>query len=241
MNLKKIEVRTMIYITGDTHGSFERIANFCKMMNTTEKDIMIILGDAEINYEGGLSDFLKKDYLSFFPITFLCVHGNHEQRPSSIPSYKQKSWHGGTVYYEDDFPNILFAKDGEIYDLNGKKTLVIGGAYSVDMYYRLMKGLPWFHDEQPSDEIKMFVEKQLNRVDWSVDVVLTHTVPLKYEPVEMYLDGIDQSKVDKSTEEWLDKIEDKLNYKKWYCGHYHTEKIIDKLEIMYQNFGDFYE
>lgn len=57
MNLKKTEVRTMIYITGDTHGSFERIANFCKMMNTTEKDIMIILGDAEINYEGGLSDF----------------------------------------------------------------------------------------------------------------------------------------------------------------------------------------
>lgn len=59
----------------------------------------------------------------------------------------------------------------------------------------------------------MFVEKQLNRVGWMVDVVLTHTVPLKYEPVEMYLDGIDQSKVDKSTEEWLDKIEDKLTYK----------------------------
>lgn len=231
----------MIYVTGDTHGTFDRIANFCNMMSTTEKDVMIILGDAGINYDGGLSDFLKKDYLSFLPITLFCIHGNHEKRPSTIPSYKQKSWHGGMVYYEEDFPNILFAKDGEIYDFNGKKTLVIGGAYSVDMYYRLMKGLPWFHDEQPSDEIKAFTEKQLERVGWKVDVVLSHTAPLKYEPTEMYLEGIEQSKVDKSTEQWLDTIEDRLDYQKWYCGHYHGEKTVDRLEILYRNFSDFYE
>lgn len=36
------------------------------------------------------------------------------------------------MYYEEKYPNILFAIDGEIYNLNSKKTLVIGGAYSVD-------------------------------------------------------------------------------------------------------------
>ena len=41
-----------------------------------------------------------------------------------------KNWHDGVVYYEPEFPNILFAKDGEIYDFDGKKALVIGGAYS---------------------------------------------------------------------------------------------------------------
>lgn len=29
-----------------------------------------------------------------------------------------KNWHDGVAYYEPEFPNILFAKDGEIYDLD---------------------------------------------------------------------------------------------------------------------------
>ena len=53
------------------------------------------------------------------------------------------------------------------------------------------------------------------------------------------MSGVDQSQVDKSTEIWLDEIEGRLEYKKWYCGHYHTEKKIDKLEIMFQNFDEF--
>ena len=40
----------MIYCTGDTHGSFDRIEDFCTEYDTTTEDIMIILGDAGINY-----------------------------------------------------------------------------------------------------------------------------------------------------------------------------------------------
>ena len=29
----------MIYITGDTHGNFDRVVAFCKKMNTTKEDI----------------------------------------------------------------------------------------------------------------------------------------------------------------------------------------------------------
>ena len=54
------------------------------------------------------------------------------------------------------------------------------------------------------------MESQLDKRGWKVDVVLSHTTPLKYEPVEVFLLGIDQSKVDKSTEKWLDGIEDRL-------------------------------
>ena len=70
-------------------------------------------------------------------------------------------------------------------------------------------------------------------------MVLSHTTPLKYEPVEVFMSGVDQSRVDKSTEEWLNHIEEKLSYQKWYCGYYHTEKKIDKLEIMFENFDEF--
>ena len=40
---------------------------------------------------------------------------------------------------------------------------------------------------------------RLEERNWQVDVVFSHTCPLKYEPVEVFLPGIDQSTVDKST------------------------------------------
>ena len=41
----------MIYITGDTHRDFDRILEFCDAIGTSqEEDVMIVLGDAGINY-----------------------------------------------------------------------------------------------------------------------------------------------------------------------------------------------
>lgn len=225
----------MIYITGDTHGNFKRIEKFCNKFRTTREDVMIIVGDAGINYYEDRRDAVLKEFLSGLPITIFCIHGNHEQRPECIASYKEMKWKNGFVYVEDSYPNLLFAKDGEIYNLNGKKTLVLGGAYSVDKYYRLINGIRWFPNEQPSAEIKHKVSQVLCDTDWSVDLVLSHTTPLKYEPTEVFLPMIDQSTVDKSTEEWLNRIEDNLSYEKWYCGHYHTEKVIDKIEFLHKN------
>lgn len=229
----------MIYITGDTHGQFGRIKDFCKRFGTSREDILIILGDVGINFNGCNRDCTKKRFIESLPITLLCIHGNHEQRPYTIESYKEKLWHGGTVFYEKEYPDLLFAKDGEVFDLCGKQTVVIGGVYSIDKMVRLMYGYGWWPDEQPSDDIKQDVEQQLEKLGWKVDVVLSHTTPLKYEPVEVFLAGVNQGGVDKSTEIWLDKIEDRLEYGKWYCGHYHTEKKIDRLEIMFENFDVF--
>lgn len=229
----------MVYITGDTHGSFERIEMFCERFHPSSDDIMIILGDAAFNYFGGFRDRKKKERISKLPITIFSIHGNHEQRPDTIPSYDILEWHGGQVYVEEEYPNLLFAMDGEVYDFEGTKAIAIGGAYSVDKYYRLTWDIAWWPDEQPSDEIKQRVEKKLDSLEWNIDVVLSHTTPLKYEPVEMFVTGIDESKIDNSTEIWLDRIEDKLTYKHWYCGHFHTNKHIDRLTILFEDICEF--
>lgn len=61
----------------------------------------------------------------------------------------------------------------------------------------------------------VYVEDQLDKVGWNVDFVLSHTTPLKYEPVEVFMKGVNQEQIDKSTEQWLDAIEDRLDYKKF--------------------------
>ena len=226
----------MIFVTGDTHRDFKRVAAFCYTVESTKTDVLIILGDAGINYSGGAKDFWFKHELQKLPITLLCIHGNHEQRPERISTYRETGWHGGKVYTEPEFPSLLFAKDGEAYDLDGKRSIAIGGAYSVDKPLRLANNWGWWPDEQPSEEIKARVESQLAESDWAVDVVLTHTCPLKYIPTEVFISGVDQSGVDRSTEIWLDAIDDRLSYSRWYCGHYHTNKTIDRMKFLFEDF-----
>ncbi len=223
-----------IYITGDTHRDFDRIFFFCEENRTTKDDIMIILGDAGINYYLlGMDDNLKYE-LNSLPIILFCIHGNHEERPYNIPSYEEHKWHGGTVYSEPKYPSLIFAKDGEIYNFNGQEYIVIGGAYSVDKYYRQIRGWQWFASEQPTNAIKAYVEQQLDSVDWKIDGVLTHTAPKAYEPTSAFLSGIDQSKVDKTTERWLDTIEQRLTYKHWYAGHFHIDSQEGSVKIMFK-------
>ena len=221
----------MIFYTGDIHGSASKIISLCKERDLSSSDTIIILGDVGANYYRNKRDEKVKQAFSKLAPTILCIHGNHEIRPANIPSYKMKTWNGGEVWYEDAYPNLLFAKDGEIFEIEGIKHLVIGGAYSVDKFYRVVHGYGWWSDEQPSDEIKRYVEKQIK--EKSFDVILSHTCPYRYEPTETFLPGIDQSTVDTSTEEWLNEIEKTANYKAWFCGHWHIDKRIDKMHFLF--------
>ena len=104
----------------------------------------------------------------------------------------------------------------------------------MDKFYRIARGYGWWEDEQPSAEIKQYVEQKLQ--ENKIDVILSHTCPFKYEPVEVFLPGIDQSTVDTSTEKWLDAIEDTTDYIAWFCGHWHINKRIDDIHFLFHQF-----
>lgn len=230
----------MIYITADPHGDFRAIKRFATANGLTADDTVVVLGNAGANYYMNERDRQTKKAVSKIPATLLCIHGNHEARPQSLPElYHESEWHGGTVFVEDALPNLLFARDGEIYDLDGVSAIAIGGAYSVDKFYRLSRGWSWFADEQPDDAVKRHVEEVLEARGWRVDCVLTHTCPQRFEPTEAFLEGVDQSSVDKSTELWLGEIERKLDYRKWYCGHWHISKRVERLRFMFQEIEPF--
>ncbi|CCY80170.1 putative uncharacterized protein [Mycoplasma sp. CAG:877] len=217
----------MIYITGDIHRDFSRIYKLKK----DSDNMLIVLGDVGINYYLNEEDKNCKEYLKKLKLKLFCVRGNHEERPENIATYKEVEMFCGKVFIEEEYPNLIFAKDGEVYNIDGKKILVIGGAYSVDKEYRLLHGYKWFKEEQlTKEEMDTILDKVKSK---HFDIVLTHTCPYKYEPREVFMQGLDQSKVDKSMEHFLDEIEEKISYDKWYCGHYHTEKQVDKLEFMF--------
>lgn len=154
-----------------------------------------------------------------------CVRGNHESRPLSIPGmttiYDEKVH--GEVYYEAFYPHIRYFKDGGEYIINGLKTLVIGGAYSVDKYYRLANHFTWYADEQlTKDEMKKISEKIRGK---SYACVLTHTCPIRWEPFDLFLKSVDQSTVEDNMEWWLQGVADEeIEWGHWYFGHFHANR-----------------
>jgi len=111
----------MIYITGDTHRSFYRLHN----IEQDKDNILIILGDAGINYYLNEEDKKLKEDLNSYNIKLFCIQGNHEERPENISTYKEVDMFGGKVFIESDYPNLIFAKNGELYTIDNKKVLVM--------------------------------------------------------------------------------------------------------------------
>lgn len=238
------------YITGDKHRDFDSVKEFCHVMNTRRKDVLIILGDAGFNYYEDVRDDKLKREISKLNITLFCLHGNKEKRPQNISTYGIRSFCGGKVYYEPKYPNIFFAIDGEIYNFEGKKYMVVGGAHSVDKSRRLAEHQPFWYDEMPDESTKAKVEWALFESKNRIFGMMTHTCPIDYLPREMFLStrqnvalkcktGKTKSQksflpdIDRSTEEWLGKLEKKLHYTIWFCGHYHIDKQLDKVCMMH--------
>ena len=138
----------MVYITGDIHGDPRDLIRFCKAHSLTSEDAIIILDDAGFSFYLHGRDHEAKKLASRIPATLLCIHGNHKARPESLPElYHEGKCFGAAVMVEDAFPNILFAADGEVYDIEGFSTIAIGGAHSIDKLWRRENRLSWFADE----------------------------------------------------------------------------------------------
>lgn len=237
------------FITGDKHRNFEYVKAFCRDMCTRRKDVLIILGDAGFNYFEDKRDDKLKQKMADLNITLFCLHGNKENRPQNVGTYGIQTFCGGKVYYEPKYPNILFAIDGEIYNFEGKKYMVVGGAHSVDKMLCIEEGKPFWEDEIPDDEIKAKVEAVLQGENNVIYGMMTHTCPIDYLPTEMFMSTrqnatikrkprkakskkLFKPDIDRSTEEWLGKLEKEIDYEVWFCGHYHIDKQIDKVYMM---------
>lgn len=78
----------MVYYTGDIHGNAKDLVAFVNRFKLTDSDILIILGDVGANYYGDKRDQNCKNALASMKPTVFCIHGNHERRPATVPSYK---------------------------------------------------------------------------------------------------------------------------------------------------------
>jgi 3-oxoacid CoA-transferase subunit A len=231
-------------VTGDTHGgpaTITRIENIHRNMEdcVPEYTGIIILGDAGLNFYLNGTDKKYKKTLNDMGYHIYCVRGNHEERPENIPGMilVEDENVDIAVWIQEEFPNIRYFVDGNEYTIGGHSVLVIGGAYSVDKWYRLAragyapeeaetanpKKCGWFKEELlTEDEMHAIGEKVLNK---KYDFVLSHTCPQSWEPTDLFLRGIDQLQVDKSMEVWMDALKNCIDWRVWLFGHFHADRV----------------
>ena len=220
------------FLSGDTHGWRGLLERIRLLETPPEETALIILGDAGINYWLNKSDQKGKLILNSFGYTIYCVRGNHEQRPELIPTMK-KIFDDNVenfVWYEEEFPYIRYFLDGRMYMINDLSTLVIGGAYSVDKWWRLASGNQWFEQEQLSFEEREIIENA--HAGCHFDLVLSHTCPYSWRPTDLFLSAIDQTTVDNTMELWMNDFKDMINYDVWAFGHYHDDRLVRPGVIM---------
>ena len=230
-------------LTGDTHGRVaERLGNIKRNMDCgLEKEAaVIILGDAGLNFYLNKTDIKEKKRVEEYGMYVYCVRGNHEERPQNLGYELRYDKHvQGEVYQDPHCRLIRYFQDGGIYTINDHRVLTIGGAYSVDKYWRLARAgsstwTGWFEDEQLYNDEKNEILKKIR--GQSFDFVLTHTAPISWEPNDLFLPMIDQSKVEKGMEFWLEEVKKNINYK-WFCfGHYHADRL-EKPNVIQMFYG----
>lgn len=233
------------FILGDIHGSVSPIEQFTQLHPELQEseNILILLGDVGANFFFDDRDKIFKAELKQFPFTYFIIRGNHDSRVTNV--YRNNSWHienfeHGVAAVEDKFPYIKYSTDyPSLYIFNDKwKTLIYPGAYSVDKFTRIENNSPWFEDEQLNQneqDLGMDLAKEANAKLNGIDLVLSHTCPFIYEPTDLFLQGLNQSMIDKTMETYLGRIEFFLRYKLWIWGHFHKTRVYpDTNDNMYR-------
>lgn len=209
-----------LFASGDPHGYFHRIGldQFEEGAGLSRDDILIYTGDVGIGWDGSDLDRLYCEFFESLPFTVAFVDGNHDNFGvlEKIPVTQQ--W-GGRVRQVLD--NVFWLQRGEVFLLGERRCFTFGGARSTDQHRR--RPGDWWPQEQPSCAEFDRAVANLERHNWCVDYVFTHTCP--YSQVLDFMPRADRlpSYGKDQTERMLEDISSRLSFNTWYFGHLHMD------------------
>ena len=219
----------MIFVTGDLHGHVDKsklnTKFFPQQKELTKNDFVIIAGDFGGIWDESRSENWLLRWLEKKSFTTLFVDGNHENF-DLLNQYPVTTWNGGKVH--EIRPGIIHLMRGQVFQIEGMKFFTFGGADSVDKHYR-KEGISWWPQERPTDE--EFVEgmENLEKQNYSVDYVISHTAPLNVvEKLTVCSTLLDPATI------MLSVFQEKISFKHWYFGHFHQDTTLDNYTALYQ-------
>lgn len=224
----------MIYLTGDIHrqGTVSRFEGLTMLHNVKPEDYLIICGDVGCLWYGHPKDDELLAEYDKIPYKILWVDGNHENF-DLMKQYPHETWHGGDIQVISK--NSYRLCRGQVFNIDGYKIFTFGGGLSIDRYRRV-EHESWWADEWPSEEEKETAFKNLEANNWKVDYVVTHAAPREIRNRLIYY-SVPLIMKDCKTEDFLEEVYTRLEFKHWFFGHYHKNMNIgDRFTMLYDGY-----
>ncbi|OAA84701.1 metallophosphoesterase family protein [Clostridium ljungdahlii] len=224
----------MIYVTGDTHIPHDihklDINNFPQQKAMNKDDYVIICGDFGGIWNESKEELYWRKWLKSRNFTTLFVDGNHENF-DLLNSFPVEKWNGGKIHKIN--ASIYHLMRGQVYTINGLKLFTIGGASSVDKENRI-RSISWWEEELPDYAQCEEGLNNLEKNNWQVDYIMTHTCPTTILNKITEIFGF-QPKPEDAVNKYLEVIEEKCKYNHWYFGHFHEDiEVDDKHTLVYE-------
>lgn len=201
----------MVYITGDLHADTAAKGLQEYLAKCTENDWLIVLGDTNLYF--GEHNKAFTDWFCSLRAKIAFLDGNHENF-DWLEGLPEEEWCGGRGHRVTE--NILHLMRGYVFQIEGLRLLIMGGCESTQKWKDLG---PWWARENPTGEEIRRAYQNLAAEDNCVDFVLTHKyakVPLDPNADPYTLDG------------FMNHVNDKIEYRHWYCGHWHKDEPFDE-------------
>ncbi len=214
-----------MYITGDIHGEINvkrfNTRNFPQQKNMTKDNYVIIAGDFGLVWNMSKEDLYWLKWLEQKNFTTLFIDGNHENH-ERLDAYPVELWNGGKIHRIT--PSIIHLMRGQVFTIEGKKIFTFGGAASHDKSSRKV-GVSWWAREMPSTAEYEEGMTNLEAHQWKVDYVITHTCSDRalYQLSSSLAHNFNGDVMNT----YFSSIEEKLQYKKWFFGHFHENIELD--------------
>lgn len=209
----------MIYITGDTHGSYDldklRTKNFPEQKNMTKDDYIIILGDFGLVWNDSKAEKKWREWLDNKKFTTLFIDGNHDNH-ELIWSYPDVEMFGNKVHAISD--SIFYLKRGEIYTIDGHTFLTLGGAESYDWMYRTLGVDMWLTESIMKSDLQKAIDN-ISHYNFHVDAVLSHDAP--YSIIRRFVKPFAEPT---KSSLLLKDLWHQIDFDAWYCGHWHIDE-----------------
>lgn len=202
----------MIFLTGDVHGDKDRFS-IVKKARITKKDVLIICGDFGFVWDGGYAEHKILKWIGKRKYQILFVDGCNENH-ALLNDYPEVDIYGGRALKISG--NLYMLKRGEIYEIQGEKVFAFGGGDNDLSQGEILHGL-----NLPTPQEMQNASDNLSRHGDSVDLVVTHDVPIRLKSV-LNLNDNEVSNL----HTFLEDVCTTVDFKMWFFGKYHSNKII---------------
>lgn len=213
-------------ISGDTHGTID-IGKIVKFFDEhedeyTSEDYLIVCGDVGVCGFSALEEAETRSVFRRLTVTTLFVDGNHENF-KQLNEYDVEIWNGGKVHFIEN--GIIHLMRGQVFEIDGTRFFTFGGAHSIDKMYRT-EGLSWFPEEIPNQNEYEEGWHNLEKADFEVDYILTHSGPREVIAAMGYGEMSDD---EVELRKYLQRVADNTNFTAWYFGHFHEDTEVEDM------------